>query len=332
MTDQRRDESQAEATCDLSIVVPIFEEEENLEILHGEIAAVLDELDFESEVIYIDDGSKDRSPEILTELHKRDERVRVIRFRRNFGQTPAMAAGFEHARGKVVITMDGDLQNDPADIPRLLNALDEGYDIAAGWRKDRQDAWLSRRLPSIIANRMMASLSGVSIHDSGCTLKAFRMQVVKNLLLYAELHRFIPAMATTTGARVCEIVVNHRERRFGQSKYGIMRTVRVLFDLMTVKMLVQFASRPLHWFALLSLPFLFIAVTFLIIGMVEFGTAGSWRLVSSHDFRIPFPAAGLLFGMLAVELMLLGLLGELVVKMSGVHKRVILESIVSEVR
>ncbi|MCB9883355.1 MAG: glycosyltransferase family 2 protein [Planctomycetes bacterium] len=316
----------------LSVVVPIYDEEENLELLHGEIQAALDELPFASEVLYVDDGSRDRTPRILTSLHERDTRVRVIRFRRNFGQTPALAAGFDHARGNVVVTMDGDLQNDPADIPRLLEKLEQGYDIVAGWRKNRQDRWLSRRLPSMIANRMMASLSGVNIHDSGCTLKVFRRRVVKNLRLYAELHRFIPAMARTTGARVCELVVNHRERRFGKSKYGIMRTIRVLFDLMTVKMLVQFASRPLHWFAFLALPFLFLTAAFLVLGLVQFGAQGEWQIVGVDDFQITFPAIGLLFSILAVELVMLGMLGELIVKTSGVHRRVILESIVSEVR
>jgi glycosyltransferase involved in cell wall biosynthesis len=311
----------------LSVVVPIFEEEENLPILQQEIAAVFDRLPFACEVIYVDDGSRDRSRQILRRFYLEDPRVRVVLFRRNFGQTPALQAGFDHARGRLVVTMDGDLQNDPADIPRLIAHLETGYDIVAGWRKNRQDAWLSRRVPSMIANRMMARLSGVPLHDSGCTLKIFRAGVVKNLRLYAELHRFIPAMAKTTGARVAELVVNHRERRFGRSKYGIMRTVRVIFDLLTVKMLIQFASRPLHWFALMSLPFLLAASIFFVSGLVDIDT---WRVVG--EFKVTFPTIGVLFLILAVQLFLLGLLGELVVKSSGVHRRVILDTIVSEVR
>jgi glycosyltransferase involved in cell wall biosynthesis len=311
----------------LSVVIAIYEEEENLPLLHGEIAAVFDRMPFASEVIYVDDGSRDRSRQILRQLYLEDHRVRVVLFRRNFGQTPALQAGFDHARGRVVVTMDGDLQNDPADIPGLISHLETGYDIVAGWRKDRQDAWLSRRVPSLIANRMMARLSGVSLHDSGCTLKIFRVGVVKNLRLYAELHRFIPAMAKTTGARVAERVVHHRERRFGRSKYGIMRTVRVIFDLMTVKMLIQFASRPLHWFALMSLPFTFASTMFFVAGLIDIDT---WSIV--REFKVTLPTLGVLFLILAVQLFLLGLLGELVVKSSGIHRRVILDSIVSEVR
>jgi len=233
---------------ELSVVVPINNEERNLPILHEEITDVLQAFGRSYEILFIDDGSTDKSFEVMSSLHDDDVRVRVIRFRKNFGQTAAMAAGFDHARASIIVTLDGDLQNDPRDIPVLVNRLEQGFDIVAGWRKDRQDPYLSRRLPSYMANRLISMTTGVHLHDYGCTLKAFRRDVVKNIHLYGEMHRFIPAVASWMGVSIDEVVVSHRPRRQGQSKYGISRTPRVLLDLLTVKFLLSYSSRPLRMF------------------------------------------------------------------------------------
>lgn len=237
----------------LSLVVPVFNEAGNLPDLYREIAAVCDGLPERSEILFVDDGSRDGSFEALRKIQAADPRVRVIRFRRNFGQTAAMSAGFDHARGDVVVTLDADRQNDPADIPRLLEKLGEGYDIVAGWRKVRKDKFLSRRLPSRLANGLISRLTGVRLHDYGCTLKAFRREVLRQINLYGELHRFIPAIASTIGVEIAEIPVNHRPRRWGKSKVNILRTPRVLLDLMTVKFLLSYSTRPLQIFGLIGL-------------------------------------------------------------------------------
>ena len=239
---------------ELSIVIPIRNEELNLPDLHKELASALK--DFRSyELLFIDDGSTDKSFEILTEMQKSDpQHVRVIRFRRNFGQTAAFSAGFAHARGSTIITSDGDLQNDPKDIPLLVERLEqEGCDIVCGWRKDRKDKWLTRRLPSMLANRLISKATGVTLHDYGCSLKAFRAEVVKPLRLYGEMHRFIPAIASEMGVSIREQVVNHRARKFGQSKYGLSRTIRVVLDLVTVKFLLRYSTRPLQIFGVVGL-------------------------------------------------------------------------------
>jgi glycosyltransferase involved in cell wall biosynthesis len=206
---------------EISVVVPVYDEEDNLPILHQELATALSGSGRSWECVYVDDGSRDRSLAVLLRLRAQDpRRIRVVQFARNAGQTAALAAGFDHARGEIVITLDADLQNDPADIPALVAKLDEGYDIVAGWRKQRHDGFVLRKLPSRIANRLIAWTTGVGIHDTGCTLKAFRTDLVRNLPIYAEQHRFLPAMSAGSGARVAELVVNHRPRRFGHSKYG----------------------------------------------------------------------------------------------------------------
>ena len=232
----------------LSLVIPIYNEEENIEPLYAELTGALEALGDPYEVIAIDDGSHDRSFINLKAIHQRDPRWRVLRFRRNFGQTTAIAAGFDAARASVIITMDADLQNDPADIARLLEKIDEGYDIVSGWRKDRKEPFLSRRLPSTLANLLISRTTHISLHDYGCTLKAYRSDVAKNVRLYGELHRFIPAVASWMGVVVCEVPVNDRKRRFGTSKYGISRTLRVLLDLVAVLFFLKFATRPLHFF------------------------------------------------------------------------------------
>ncbi len=237
----------------LSIVIPLYNEAESVPALYEELTAALDALEIESEVIVIDDGSSDGSFAALEAQHRRDPRWIILRFRRNHGQTTALSAGFQKARGDVVITLDADLQNDPQDIPRLLTKLDEGYDIVSGWRRDRKEPLLTRRLPSALANRLISRVTGVHLHDYGCTLKAYRNVVVKNIQLYGELHRFIPAVASQIGVQVTEIAVNDRPRRYGSSKYGISRTIRVLLDLVTVRFILGYSTRPLQVFGGLGL-------------------------------------------------------------------------------
>lgn len=237
----------------LSIVIPLLNEEENIPILYGELKEVLETQGDRYELIFIDDGSTDRSLHLLRELQGKDEHVVVVSFRRNFGQTAAMAAGFDFARGEVIITMDADLQNDPKDIPRLLEEIKAGNDVVTGWRYDRKDTFINRRLPSILANKLISKTTGVNLHDYGCTLKAFHRDVIKNVKLYGEMHRFIPAIASGMGISFTEVKVNHRPRRFGASKYGISRTIRVILDLMTVKFLLSYATRPIQVFGLMGI-------------------------------------------------------------------------------
>lgn len=238
---------------EISVVIPVYNEAPNLDALYAEVTAALEPWGRSYEVLLIDDGSTDGSFEILRRLQVGDPRVRVIRFRRNFGQTAAFSAGFAHARGSVIITSDGDLQNDPHDIPMLVARLEQGADIVCGWRRDRKDRFLTRRVPSMIANALISRATGVQLHDYGCSLKAFRAEVVKPLRLYGEMHRFIPAIASENGVLVEEVVVNHRARRAGTSKYGLSRTIRVILDLVTVKFLLNYATRPLQIFGLVGL-------------------------------------------------------------------------------
>jgi len=233
---------------DLSVVVPIYNESPNLRPLYEQIIEVLSGTALEFELVLVDDGSLDDSFTIVSDLAKGDPRVRVIRLRRNFGQTAAMAAGFDIACGEVIVPMDSDLQNDPADIPRLLDKIREGYDVVSGWRKSRQDKWLSRRLPSLLANRLISRMTGVHLHDYGCTLKAYKREVLSRINLYGEMHRFVPALASQRGANVTEMAVNHRPRLAGESKYGIDRTLRVILDLITVKFMLKYSTRPMQLF------------------------------------------------------------------------------------
>jgi len=236
----------------LSVVIPLLNEEENIPLLYQELKDVLDNLHDDYEIIFIDDGSTDRSLQLLCDLQKKDDHLVVVNFRKNFGQTAAMAAGFDYALGDVIITMDADLQNDPKDIPRLLEQINAGNDVVTGWRFDRKDTFINRRLPSIIANKIISKTTGVNLHDYGCTLKAFRKEVIKSVKLYGEMHRFIPAIASGMGIDFTEVKVNHRARRFGTSKYGISRTIRVVLDLMTVKFLLSYSTRPIQVFGLMG--------------------------------------------------------------------------------
>lgn len=298
----------------ISVVVPVFDEEPNLALLHAEIERALSGLGVSWEVVYIDDRSRDGSLRTMLALRAQDPHVRVIAFRARCGQTAALAAGFEHARGEIVVTLDGDLQNDPADIPALVAELRRGFDIVAGWRKKRHDGFVLRRLPSRAANRLIAWVTGVQIHDTGCTLKAFRRELVKNLPIYAEQHRFLPAMSAGSGARVSEVVVNHRPRRFGRSKYGISRLVRVLSDLVVIKMVTAFGQRPLLYFAALTVPFVLASVAF------ACDCVWHWDEVRfDNQWGRGAMIVYMLLSMLCVFFCGLGLIAELAVKASGMH-------------
>ena len=291
----------------ISVVVPIYNEEECIDLLYESICRTLDPHGEPYEMIYVDDGSQDRTIDRLRELHRRDSRVRVVRFRKNYGQTAAMAAGFEHSRGDYIVSMDGDLQNDPADIPRLLAKMREGFDVVCGWRKNRQDKFWTRRVPSMAANWIIGRLTGVRIKDNGCSLKAYRAATIKSVSLYGDMHRFIPAMSTLAGARIAQIVVNHHARRLGTSKYGLSRVWKVFVDIITVKMITGFAGWPLRWFGLLSLPIVSLAAVLFISGGVLFvgrSTAG-WIVTSTVGFLLLF---------LGAHLLSLGIIGELMVR------------------
>ncbi len=233
---------------DLSVVIPLYNEALNVAELHRELTAALGTWGRPYELLFIDDGSADGTFPALRALQAGDPHVRVIAFRRNFGQTAAFAAGFAHARGRLIATSDGDLQNDPRDLPMMVDVLDEGYDIVCGWRRKRRDPWLTRRLPSSLANWLISRTTGVKLHDYGCSLKVFRGDVVRSLRLYGEMHRFIPAIASEQGVRIAEVAVNHRPRRFGTSKYGLSRTMRVILDLFTVKFLLSYSTQPIQVF------------------------------------------------------------------------------------
>ena len=290
---------------DLSIVVPIYNEVDNLRPLCQRVHAVLAPLDWSYELVLIDDGSRDGSSELLAELHAEDDTLKVLRFRRNFGQTAALAAGFEYAHGDVIVSLDGDLQNDPVDIPRLLAKLDEGYDLVNGWRVKRQDPFLSRRLPSQIANNIISLTTRVKLHDYGCTLKALRRDVAKGLKLYGEMHRFIPALAGDMGARIAELPVTHHARKHGTSKYGLARTLWVVLDLLTVKFMSSYATRPSHLFGFLGL----IAV---LVGGGITTVLGIQRLL--FDVQLanrPILLLGILLLVTGVQLLTTGLIAEL---------------------
>ncbi len=292
----------------LSIVIPLYNEEENVEPLYAQLKASLDGAGREYEIIIVDDGSTDGSFEVLKRLHESDERLKAIRFRRNFGQTAAFAAGFDRSQGQVVITMDADLQNDPADIPLLLEKIEEGYDVVSGWRVHRQDPFLTRRVPSIIANWLISQVTGVHLHDYGCSLKAYRREVVKNVQLYGELHRFIPAIANWMGVSVAEVPVRHYARRFGKSKYGLSRTARVLLDLLTVRFLLSYSTRPIHIFGGLGL------ISFAAgIGLGGYLSYVKFALGQDIGDR-PLLLLAILLMVLGVQLISMGLLGELVVR------------------
>jgi glycosyltransferase involved in cell wall biosynthesis len=293
---------------ELSLVVPVYNEEENLPLLFDAITAALEPLARPWEVIFVDDGSRDKSVSVLESLFRRDPlHVRVIEFRRNFGQTAAIAAGIDHARGEVVILLDADLQNDPADIPMLLAKLDEGYDLVSGWRKNRKDNAITRNLPSHMANWLISQVTGVHLHDYGCTLKAYRSDVLEGFKLYGEMHRFIPVFAHSVGAKITEVEVNHHPRKFGKAKYGLERTLKVVLDLFTVKFLLDYSSKPIYLFGGAGL-----ALTFL--GFVDLLYLFIRRFYGIPASTSPLLMVGVMFAIMGFQSILMGLIAELLVR------------------
>lgn len=289
---------------DLSIIAPLYNEEESIRPLYKAICDAVDGLPYSAEILFVDDGSTDRTVDYARELAAADSRVRVVKFRRNYGQTPAMAAGIDNARGRILITMDGDLQNDPADIPRLIERIDAGFDIVVGWRHKRQDKFVTRILPSKVANWLIGKVTGVPIKDNGCSLKAYRASLIKGIPLYSEMHRFIPAMASLAGARIAQIKVRHHARQFGESKYGLSRIYKVFLDLLAIRAILSFSARPLVWLAGLSS----------LAGAVSLFCLGGylWTLQQPDVSGVVFMGLSVLFGSLMIFLLFLGLLGVLV--------------------
>jgi dolichol-phosphate mannosyltransferase len=296
---------------DVSVFLPVFNEEPNLLPLHAKLNEALKALGRSAEIVYVDDGSTDGSLKILRELAEMDPRVRVVALRRNYGQTAAMAAGIDAASGKVLIPMDADLQNDPADITRLLDKLDEGYDVVSGWRKNRKDKMVTRKIPSMIANRLISWIGGVPLHDYGCSLKAYRRESLQDVRLYGEMHRFIPIYASWAGARVTEIPVEHHPRTMGKSKYGLSRTVKVVFDLITIKFMASYQTKPLYLFGWAGL--LTFAISFLSALLACLMKWASWP--HHADFvQTPLPIMAMVTLVLGVQLFLMGLLAEMLVR------------------
>jgi len=291
----------------LSVIIPLYNEEENLPLLYEKLKEYLESLKKEYEILFVDDGSADRTLSILEEIQAKDNRVVVLSLRRNFGQTAAFAAGFDFARGDIVVTMDGDLQNDPADISKLLELIKD-HDLVSGWRKKRKDPFFSRRLPSLVANWLISKVTGVKLHDYGCSLKAYRRDVIKNLKLYGEMHRFIPAVASWYGVRVAEVEVAHHPRLKGKSKYGISRTLKVVLDLITVKFLQSFSTKPIQFFGPIGVVcgFLgFLISLYLVIDKIFLGHQIGGR---------PLLLLGALMIIVGIQLIGMGLLGEMLVR------------------
>jgi len=305
-------------TKELSIIIPVFNEAENLPQLYQEINASLSRLKKSYEIIFVDDGSSDDSYGILKTIHRDDPTVKVIKFRKNFGQTAALSAGFDYAKGEIFITLDADLQNDPNDFPLLLEKMEQGFDIVCGWRRRRKDKFLTRRLPSMIANWLISKITRVKLHDFGCTLKAFRTEVAKTIRLYGELHRFIPAIASNMGVSIAEVKVNHRPRSHGKSKYNIFRSIKVALDLLTVKFLLSYSTRPLQIFG--------------VFGLVSGLAGGILALLLSYQRLILRQAIGnrpllllaILLIVIGIQFITLGLLAEIMVRAyhESVEKRI----------
>ena len=292
---------------EISVVIPVYNEEDNVWPLYDNLEPVLSKLGRNYEVILVDDGSKDGTYGKLRQLHEKNNHYKVIKFRRNFGQTPAMRAGFDFASGGIIITLDADLQNDPEDIPKILEKMDEGYDIVSGWRKNRKDNFL-RRFPSTIANKIISVLFGVALHDYGCTLKAYRKDVLDNIELYGEMHRYIPAIASWMGIKVAEIPVNHRARKFGKAKYGISRTIRVILDIITIKFLLTYSKKPMQIFGLVGVFTSlagFIITTYLIVERLFFNQPLSTR---------PLFILSIFMIFIGIQLITMGLLGEIMMR------------------
>jgi glycosyltransferase involved in cell wall biosynthesis len=310
----------------LSVIVPYYNEEDSIGAMHDAIVAAISPLGISFEMVFVDDGSRDATAARAEEIARRDPRVRVVKFRRNYGQTAAMAAGIEYATGEILVTMDGDLQNDPRDIEHFLAKMAEGYDLVVGWRHKRQDRLVSRKIPSRIANWLIGKVTGIPITDNGCSLKAFRASLIKSIPLYSEMHRFIPAMASIAGPRIAEIKVRHHARQFGQSKYGLSRIYKVLLDLMVIKTVASFTARPLLWFSLLCLPLTLIGLVMLI--------GGLWMTMPGGGMSLPLTGTGIIFLSAVLTLLASGTLGELIYRLGDVRPedfaRLTMKSTVSE--
>jgi glycosyltransferase involved in cell wall biosynthesis len=306
-----RDASASNVQPEISIFLPVYNEEPNLFPLHEKLDQALTALGRSAEIIYVDDGSTDGSLKILHQLAERDSRVRVVALRRNYGQTAAMAAGIDAAQGKVLIPMDADMQNDPADIVRLLKKLEEGYDVVSGWRKNRQDKLITRKIPSMLANRLISWIGGVPLHDYGCSLKAYSRDSIKDVRLYGEMHRFIPIYASWAGARVAEIPVEHHARTMGKSKYGLSRTIKVVFDLMTIKFMASYQTKPLYIFGTAGL--LTFVVAFLSTLLALLMKFASWPH-HADLVQTPLPVMAMVSMVLGIQFFLMGLLAEMLVR------------------
>jgi len=298
--------SAREKRKDISVVIPVFNEEENIKLLYPRLKRVLDSLKKDYEIIFIDDGSTDKTLTLLRRICQKNSRIKVVVFRRNFGQTAAISAGFDYAKGGIIITLDADLQNDPKDIPQLISKIEEGFDVVSGWRVKRKDPFLSRKLPSYISNWLISLFTGVRLHDYGCTLKAYRREIAKDIKLYGEMHRFIPALASWVGASICEVKVRHHSREYGKSKYAFSRINRGFLDLLTVKFLLSFASRPIQIFGkfgLISIFSGFICGVILVIMKLIYGVDMTGN---------PFLYLSILFLLIGGQSITMGLLGEII--------------------
>lgn len=293
---------------EISIVLPVLNEEENIPLLYPELTEVLDKLGKSYEIIFIDDGSTDNSFKILKGIHEGDSKVRIIKFRRNFGQTPAIRAGFEHATGDVIIMMDADLQNDPKDIPRLLDKLDEGFDVVSGWRKNRRDPLFTKKIPSRLSNHLARRLTGVDIHDFGCTLKAYRSEAIQDLELYGEMHRYIPALLAWKGFRVSEVTIMHHPRKYGETKYGVTRLVKGFLDLMVVTFWRKYSTRPIHLFGGLGILTGFLGF------LISFYLTSMKILYNQSLTDRPLLLLGILLIIIGVQFIIFGLLADIMVR------------------
>jgi glycosyltransferase involved in cell wall biosynthesis len=295
---------------DLSIIVPLYNEDECVHYLYKAIIEAVDPLSIIYEIIFVDDGSKDHTFDKLKDNAKNDKRVRVIKFRKNYGQTSAMAAGISHANGKILVTMDGDLQNDPTDIEKFLKKMEEGHDIVCGWRHKRRDDLITRKIPSLIANWIIGKITGVPIKDNGCSLKAYRAEIIKQIPLYSDMHRFIPAMTSMAGINVAELKVKHHARKHGTSKYGISRIYKVIIDLLVIKMILSFSANPIRFFGMAGFFTMVIGLILLLSPIMLYGV--------KFEFDFMFASGALLFFILSLFLTLVGLLGELCIKMGNI--------------
>src|SRR6202140_630563 len=300
----------SDAPIHYSLVVPFFNEQENIPTLYMKLTEVMDSIGEPYEMVFVDDGSKDNTYKVLSEIYEHDRRVNLVRLRRNVGQTPALKAGFDFARGEVIISMDGDLQHDPGEIPRFLEKIEEGFDLVSGWRHNRRDHWLMRQLPSRAANWMMAKLSGIELHDFGTPFKAYRREIIQEIQLYGELHRFIPALASSAGARIAEVPIENLERKSGRSNYGIGRTIRVFLDLIIVKFLLDYSTRPLQFFGLLGVGGAGLGMlVFCYLAVEKFLHHVS--IITQHG---PLMLMGVALFVSGIQLVSMGLLGEIIAR------------------